>query len=83
MADQPVRETVSTGKISINQTVMKSEHDHCELRTLLVITLNGVAMPIGTNLISVESHGYSAWTTTAKVSAILPDQDSKLYFLKV
>jgi len=40
-------------------------------------------MPQGTNIISAESCGVSAWTKTAKVTAQLPDGSLKRYFLKV
>ena len=40
-------------------------------------------MPQGTNIISAESCGVSAWTKTAKVTVELPDGSLKRYFLKV
>ena len=40
-------------------------------------------MSSGTNVVSSESCGVSAWTKTAKVSVILPDGSPKSYFLKV
>ncbi|ROW06754.1 hypothetical protein VMCG_04188 [Cytospora schulzeri] len=40
------------------------------------------AMPTGTKVISAESSGISAWTKTAKVSVILPDESRTRYFLK-
>ena len=40
-------------------------------------------MPKGTKVVSAESWGISAWTKTAKVSVILPDENPKRYFLKV
>jgi hypothetical protein len=83
MTNQSICETVSTGGVTVNQAVIQGERDYCELLAL-VVTYNGVAIPIGTKIDSVEGHGYSAWTTTAKVSAILPDQDLRVYFfLKV
>ncbi|KAL9607736.1 MAG: hypothetical protein Q9167_007376 [Letrouitia subvulpina] len=39
-------------------------------------------MPKGTRVISSVSHGVSSWTKTAKVSAILPDGNPKVFFLK-
>lgn len=39
-------------------------------------------MPAGTQVLSVESHGTSSWTKTAKISVILPDGRPKKYFLK-
>lgn len=40
-------------------------------------------MPNETKVISAESCGISAWTKTAKLTVILPDQTLKRYFLKV
>ena len=40
-------------------------------------------MPAGAKIVSAESCGISAWTKTAKVSAILPDGSLKRYFVKV
>ena len=42
-----------------------------------------VAMPKGTKVVSAEACGYSAWTITGRISAVLPDGTSKRYFLKV
>ncbi|OQV02733.1 hypothetical protein CLAIMM_07878 [Cladophialophora immunda] len=39
-------------------------------------------MPPGTKVVSAETSGISAWTKTAKVSAILPNGNPKRYFLK-
>ena len=40
-------------------------------------------MPSGTKIVSSEFSGVSAWTKTAKISAILADGSKKRYFLKV
>lgn len=40
-------------------------------------------MPTGTKVTSAETSGISAWTKTAKVTAILPDGSTKRFFLKV
>ncbi|KAL4963062.1 Fructosamine kinase-domain-containing protein [Aspergillus stella-maris] len=40
-------------------------------------------MPSGTQVISCESSGASAWTKTGKVTVRLPDGSRKRYFLKV
>ena len=40
-------------------------------------------MPEGTTVVSAEAFGYSAWTITARVTAILSDGTPKKYFLKV
>ncbi|CAN9145415.1 unnamed protein product [Alternaria alternata] len=39
-------------------------------------------MPVGTKVVSAEPCGVSAWTKTAKIAVILPNQSSKSYFLK-
>lgn len=44
---------------------------------------NFAVLPRGTKVVSADSCGVSAWTTTAKVSVILPDGSPKKYFLKV
>lgn len=44
---------------------------------------NVAVMPAGAKIVSAESCGISAWTKTAKVSAILPDGSLKRYFVKV
>jgi len=43
---------------------------------------DSIAMPDGTKVISAEAYGYSAWTITGRVSAVLPDGTPKRYFLK-
>jgi len=40
-------------------------------------------LPEGCEVISCESHGSSAWTTTARITATLADGTEKRYFLKV
>ena len=44
---------------------------------------NVAVIPAGARIVSAESCGISAWTKTAKVSAILPDGSLKRYFVKV
>ncbi|KAK6063190.1 hypothetical protein SCUP515_12630 [Seiridium cupressi] len=39
-------------------------------------------LPNGTRIISSETCGISAWTKTAKISVVLPDETPKRYFLK-
>lgn len=40
-------------------------------------------MPRGTEVVSAEPHGDSAWTKTASISVVLPSGSPKKYFLKV
>lgn len=40
-------------------------------------------MPEGTKVVSAETYGNSAWTITGRVQVVLPDGNSKAYFLKV
>ncbi|KAL8801182.1 MAG: hypothetical protein Q9182_004630 [Xanthomendoza sp. 2 TL-2023] len=39
-------------------------------------------MPKGTQIVSAESHGISAWTKTARITAVLGDGTRKRFFLK-
>lgn len=47
------------------------------------VLTNPLALPEGTQILSAERSGVSAWTKTAKLSVLTPDGDEKKYFLKV
>jgi hypothetical protein len=71
-----------TSGVSLNQAVIQGEYYNDSI-SQSGVTVDCLALPPGTEIISAEEFGYSAWAMTARISAILADQVPKTYFLKV
>lgn len=56
---------------------------YIQAHSTVLIRVSPVVMPKGTEVISAETWGLSAWTRTAKISTILPGGNHQKYFLKV
>ncbi|KAK8038030.1 hypothetical protein PG994_014797 [Apiospora phragmitis] len=68
--------------MSANNTWEKGIEGTFRIHKNLIKGTVPILLPEGTRVVSAESCGISAWTKTAKVSAILRDGNPKRYFLK-
>lgn len=69
--DFPIHKAVVGGKSAFNRLSLGSSH------------ANFLVIPTRTKILSATSHGISAWTKTAKISAILSNGSLTTYFMKV
>lgn len=73
------------GDFPLDQIVIDRKHFYLNLCNLISYGKSDgkvTEFPLGTQVISCDRYGASAWTVTARIVTLLPNGEPQLYFLK-